>query len=324
MIDLSVLNAYIDLVKTVHGIFQDENSIDLISLSLMPDPKSLTTREVARICRVSDATVKRWAEADLLKSERTTGGHRRFRAEEVARFQREQGLGLKHHHGDDSVPKLKKKRLDALKGKSSDNPLFDALVIGSEEQVAEELIRFYLEGMPLTEIFDHLIATAMSEVGDRWSKGELSVTQEHLATRAAFAASQKLRSILPVPTMNGKIAMCCTIEGDLHELPIYLAQLTLENAGWEVINFGANTPLYALAEEVCADPPNLVCISATLVNDPERLYRDYKSFREKAVRHRVPVILGGRALTDEKNRLRFPAEIYAENFGQITDFLKSS
>lgn len=289
----------------------------------MVEPKSLTTREVARICRVSDATVKRWAEADLLKSERTSGGHRRFRAEEVARFQREQGLGLKQTHGDDSLPKLKKKRLDVLKGKSSGNTLFDALVIGSEEQAAQELIRLHLEGIPLTEIFDHLVATAMTEVGDLWAKGELSITQEHLATRAAFAASQKLRSVLPVPTMNGKIAMCCTIEGDLHELPIYLAQLTLENAGWEVINFGANTPLYALAEEVAADPPNLICISATLINDPERLYRDYKAFRDKAVRYKVPVILGGKALTNERNRERFPAEIYAENFSQITDFLHS-
>jgi len=230
----------------------------------MPEPKSLTTKEVARICRVSDATVKRWAEAELLRSERTSGGHRRFRAEEVARFQREQGLGLKQRHGDDSLPRLNKRRLDSIKGKSSGNSLFDSLVIGSEEQAAQELIQYFLDGMPVTEIFDRLIKTAMTEVGDMWSKGELSITQEHLATRAAFAASQKLRNVLPVPTMNGKIAMCCTIEGDLHELPIYLAQLTLENAGWEVINFGANTPLYALAEEVVADPPNLVCISATL------------------------------------------------------------
>lgn len=289
----------------------------------MPEPKSLTTKEVARICRVSDATVKRWAEAEILKSERTSGGHRRFRAEEVARFQREQGLGLKHRHGDDSLPKLKKRRLDSLKGKSSGNTLFDSLVIGSEEQASQELIQYFLDGMPVTEIFDRLIATAMSEVGDRWSKGELSITQEHLATRAAFAASQKLRNVLPVPTMNGKIAMCCTIEGDLHELPIYLAQLTLENAGWEVINFGANTPLYALAEEVCSDPPNLICISATLINDPERLFRDYKTFRDKALRYKVPVILGGKAFTEEKNRDRFPAEMYANSFGQITEFLQS-
>jgi excisionase family DNA binding protein len=60
----------------------------------MSEVKSLTTKEVARLCRVSDATVKRWEEAGQIKSERTSGGHRRFRAEEIAKFQRKFGLGL--------------------------------------------------------------------------------------------------------------------------------------------------------------------------------------------------------------------------------------
>ncbi len=71
----------------------------------MADLKCFTTKEVARLCRVSDATVKRWEDAGLLQSERTSGGHRRFRAEEVIRFQREQCLGLKQSHGDESVIK---------------------------------------------------------------------------------------------------------------------------------------------------------------------------------------------------------------------------
>ena len=61
----------------------------------MTKSKTFTTREVAGLCHVSDATVKRWEDAGLLHSERTNGGHRRFRAEEIARFQREQGLGRK-------------------------------------------------------------------------------------------------------------------------------------------------------------------------------------------------------------------------------------
>ena len=60
----------------------------------MSETNYLTTKEVAQLCRVSDATVKRWEDAGLLKSERTCGKHRRFRADEVARFQRMQGLGL--------------------------------------------------------------------------------------------------------------------------------------------------------------------------------------------------------------------------------------
>ncbi|HEX8251438.1 MAG TPA: helix-turn-helix domain-containing protein, partial [Pyrinomonadaceae bacterium] len=69
----------------------------------MLELNGLTTKEVARLCRVSDATVKRWEEAGLLKSERTSGGHRRFRSEEVARFQRRQNIGSEPPHGGESA-----------------------------------------------------------------------------------------------------------------------------------------------------------------------------------------------------------------------------
>lgn len=97
----------------------------------MADVKGFTTIEVARLCRVSDATVKRWGEAGLLKSERTSGGHRRFRAEEAARFQREQGIGLKQSHGDESVVKTTNRARD--KKNLSDSAFLRTLIDGGEE-----------------------------------------------------------------------------------------------------------------------------------------------------------------------------------------------
>ena len=287
----------------------------------MSESLFLTTKEVAKLLKVSDATVKRWAESDQLKSERTSGGHRRFRADEVARFQREMQLGLKQTHGDVSITRIKKRRLESIGRKGS--PLFNSLISGSEEEAAEQLISDRLKGKPLAEIFDKHIFAAMLEIGDMWANGVITVTQEHLATRAAFAAVHKLRSLLPVPRMNGLMAMCCTIEGDLHDLPIYLAQLIMENKGWEVINFGANTPLYALNEEVASHPPNLICMSATIINDPERLVREYKTLRDKAARHRIPVVLGGKAFLEERIRDKFPADLYAQSFSDIDNFLAS-
>src|SRR3990170_3099971 len=100
----------------------------------MPVAKSLTTKEVARLCRVSDATVKRWEDAGVLNSERTSGGHRRFRADEVARFQREQNLGLKLSHGDESAVKARIRRREHQD--RSHCELFHALVAGSEEEAS--------------------------------------------------------------------------------------------------------------------------------------------------------------------------------------------
>ncbi len=286
----------------------------------MADIKGFTTIEVARLCRVSDATVKRWEEAGLLKSERTSGGHRRFRAEEVARFQREQGLGLKQTHGDESVTKTTNRARD--KKVYSDSAFLQSLIDGGEEAAMNFCITAHLEGKPLTEIIDRLVCPAMQEIGELWHREEISVTQEHLATRTAFSALYKLRSALPIPEMKNGLAMCCAMEGDLHELPTLLAQIAIENEGLEVINFGANTPLYCLADEVLRHSPNFVCISATVINDLERLTHDYKHFREKITKLKIPVLLGGRVFEDEHIRKRFVSEFYLRSFTEIAEFAR--
>jgi len=282
--------------------------------------KSLTTREVARLCRISDATVKRWEDAGLLNSERTSGGHRRFRAEEIARFQRGQQLGLKLSHGDESVAKVKTRRRE----NKNHSPclFFQSLVAGAEEEASNWLISAYLRGTQAADIFDDLICPAMNRIGELWYKGELTVAQEHLATRTACNAIHKMRVTLPVPEMNGELAMCCGVEGDFHELPTHLAQITIENEGWEVFNFGTNMPLYSLAEEVLQHSPQAVCVSATLMPDIERLARDYKDFRERICKLQISVIVGGRAFADEQIRRRFPADLYAENFADVARFVK--
>lgn len=287
----------------------------------MADIKGFTTIEVARLCRVSDATVKRWEESGLLKSERTSGGHRRFRAEEVARFQREQGLGLKQSHGDESVAKTINRARE--KNKHSDSKLLQTLVDGGEEAAANAFIVAHLEGKPLAEIIDLLVCPAMRAIGELWHQGEISITQEHLATRTVISAIYKLRNALPVPEMKNGLAVCCAMEGDLHELPTLLAQIAIENEGLEVINFGASTPLYCLEDEVLRHSPNFVCVSATVINDLERLARDYQNFREKTAKLKIPILLGGQAFADEHIRKRFNSEFYARNFTEVAEFARN-
>jgi excisionase family DNA binding protein len=282
---------------------------------------SLTTREVARLCRVSDATVKRWEEAGILKSERTSGGHRRFRAEEVARFQRAQGTDAKQTPGGESArAALRRRRVNKI---SSSSPLFHALLAGREDEAGNILISAYLGGQNLPQIFDRLLCPALRRVGELWFDGEINVAQEHLATHAVYQAIYKLREIVPLREMNGKLAFCCAVEGDLHEIPTHLAQMILESEGWEVLNFGANTPLYCFTDEILYHTPETVCIAATMMTDYERLTRDYKEFRARLGKLKIPVILGGRVFADERVRARFPAELYAKNFNEFAEFVKA-
>jgi len=285
----------------------------------MSETNYLTTKEVAQLCRVSDATVKRWEDAGLLKSERTCGQHRRFRAEEVARFQRMQGLGQKTCHGDQSVLSSIARRKNST---ASNRTIFDSLISGCEEETANFIISALLQETDLTEIFDDLLIPAMRKIGELWYRGELRIAQKHLATRAAHYAVHKLRSSLPLPEMNGKTAFCAAIEGDLDDLPACLAQVVIENEGWDVVNYGANMPIFALNDEILQYTPQAICLSANYLSDLERLSRDYKEFRENAVRLKIPILLGGKIFDEDHIRRRFPAELYAESCSEVAAFIE--
>ncbi|HQU81768.1 MAG TPA: MerR family transcriptional regulator [Pyrinomonadaceae bacterium] len=287
----------------------------------MSNSSHLTTKEVARICHVSDATVKRWEDSGMLRSERTGGGHRRFRAEEVARFQRLQGIGLNKCKNDEAV--LRTVNLHRETQNSSESPLFNALASGCEEQASNLIMGEYLKGTPLTEIFDNIICEALNRIGELWYEGELTITQEHLASRIVHNAVHKLRLTISVPEPDGRLALCCTAEGDLHDLPAYLAQIILENAGWEVVNFGANTPLYCLSDEVLKYKPQLVCITSKVNADTERFLREYKMFREQTKKQNISIVLGGQTFRNSRFKDQFDAELIGESFAEFESFIKN-
>jgi excisionase family DNA binding protein len=280
----------------------------------------LTTKDVARLCQVSDATVKRWAVSGLIKSERTSGGHRRFRADEVARFQKETRLGVKRRPGDETVVTAATRR--RVNKELSDSDLFHSLVNGKEEEVANILIRDFLSGTSLSEIFDASISGSMKRIGELWYEGKLSVAHEHLATRAALCAVHKLRGVVPVENSCRKLMFCFAIEGDFHELSSHLAQMVFESEGWEVMNFGANTPLFSVADEVIHHSPDLICISSTIMSDVERFSRDYEDFRKRVRSRNLPIVLGGAAFEDSKIHHRFPANHYPETFTDLAEIAR--
>lgn len=281
--------------------------------------KPLTTRAVALLLGVSEATVKRWADDGLLSSEKTVGGHRRFSFEEVARFQRQQGLGLNQAATRAKLSSTTASAPQRLKVSAS--AIFEALVAGDQDETAALLINAYLHDVTLAGIFDKFLCVAMRRVGDLWSTGELTIAQEHLATRTAINALYALNRVLVVPEKKELRAICCCIEEDYHELPAHLTQAILESEGWSVINLGANTPFFALTEAAVRHQPNLVCVSSTVLFNPDRAAREYGEFRLATSKKGIMAALGGEGFADKKFHQRFPAELHADNFEQLKKFL---
>jgi methanogenic corrinoid protein MtbC1 len=198
--------------------------------------------------------------------------------------------------------------------------VFEALVEGRVEDVSAMLVNAYLHGHTLASLFDEVLSRAMHRVGELWYEGKLSVAQEHVATRTALSAIQRLRGVIDVAEENGLLAICCGGEDDFHELSVQCTKVLLESEGWRVTNLGPNTPFFALAEATEWSTPQLVCVSATILHNLDRAVREYSEFRDVARGKGTAIVLGGAGLSDDSIRKRFPAELHADTFVHLLVF----
>jgi excisionase family DNA binding protein len=285
--------------------------------------KNLTSRQAARLLGASEASVKRWADGGLLPTVRTVGGHRRFRPEDVAAFRRGRGTpnaGRVLRRGE--TPGTAAVDETEPDGVALDEDLsrlmFETLLAGYVESAAESLVGLRRRGHTVARIADAVLCPALRRVGDLWHAGELSVAEEHLATRTALTAVQILRDDLRLKG-GDRAAICCAVEDDYHELPVHLAALTLEGLGWGVVNLGTSTPFYALAEAVERFAPGIVCVASTVFNHPDRAAREYGEFKRAAERAGASVVLGGAGFGVAGVLRRFPADLHAATFSQLEE-----
>jgi len=278
---------------------------------------NLTTRQVAKLLLVSEATVKRWADDGLLLPQKTAGGHRRFSIQSIARLRREQAVAPA---GESPTKRGRKK---VVPGKLPAAETYSELLLSDNEaEASAQLIDAYLQNNALAKLFDTTITNAMHRVGDLWFMGTITIADEHLATRVMLTALQKLRGIVVPEQARGLKAICCGLEGDLHELPIHLAEMIFESEGWDVSNLGPNTPVFTLRDMVARKKPDLVCISARSIVDLDRATTEYAQFRKIMEKINGRTVLGGEAFRDSNLRQRFSAEFYAESFEGLSAFVK--
>jgi methanogenic corrinoid protein MtbC1 len=199
----------------------------------------------------------------------------------------------------------------------------ETLLRADEKEAGAVLMQAYLSGAALPALFDQTITKAMHHIGELWFKGRITVADEHLATRVVLSALQTLSAVMMPVQATGQKAICCGIEGDLHELPVQLARIVLESEGWDAQSLGPNTPLFALSDMVARQRPQLVCISARSICDLDRATAEYGQLRKITGKLGVSVVIGGEGFRDPVFLERFPSEFYANNFAGFAKFIRA-
>lgn len=139
--------------------------------------------------------------------------------------------------------------------------LLGALLEGDRTTSRVVLDGALLSGASRCAVFAEVVAPCLREIGDLWQRGELTVPEEHLASKILMGVLNELR--LDVPS-SGPTAVVSCAPLERHVLPAVLARELLTDMGWRVWFLGASAPAADLVEFTRRRRPRLLVLTATL------------------------------------------------------------
>ena len=221
---------------------------------------TISPKQLANAIGVSESSLKRWADDGRVSVIRTAGGHRRIPITEAIRFVRAQRVRIV----DPTVFGVHRDSIDEDSVESTERPalLFETLVRGDGEEVTSYLMALFLRGASAAEIFDDVLAPAMSRVGELWSDRDDGIFLEHRATTHCLQAIHQLHASIEVPS-NAIAAVGAAPSGDPYLLPTLAAATCLRDAGIGAVNIGPDTPLKSLAHAITRFNARFAWLSVT-------------------------------------------------------------
>lgn len=223
---------------------------------------------------------------------RTSGGHRRYRADEVEALHRAALLVRSGYRARDAVGYARRA------AESGAEPTQEALDVSAENLAvalvagnpAQALAR--LRGVELAlgfeKALEERVLPSLRVVGDGWHSGRLSVAQEHTATGLVISWLGSVRAALP-PVEGPLEVLIATPAGEGHAVAVWALELLLARRGIPALALGSDVPHASFESELTARHPRAMVFSVTRSNSlPE-----VRKVARFAQQHGIRVFAGG-------------------------------
>ena len=212
------------------------------------------------------------ADAGTLRCLKTAGAHRRFDREEVERYRRQRA----GEPVDDQRIGLWIGRLCAQ--------------IDIHEVTAELLAERGRLGA-WWRVADTM-GPVLDEIGARWSRGSLSVLEEHVAAERLSRALARIAESIPTPPDAPRVLLLVA-EGDEHTLGLSLAEVCFRELGYRTRWAGRQTPRGDVLGAIERGEAEVCGVSASTYSRPRNLAAQAKVLAAASRAHGVRLVLGG-------------------------------
>ncbi len=179
----------------------------------------------------------------------------------------------------------------------------DDLYNGMKAEV-EEATRIFLErGWAPERVLNDGLVEGMRVVGIDFRDGILFVPEVLLAANAMKGGMAILRPLLADTGVEpiGKVVIG-TVKGDIHDIGKNLVSMMLEGAGFEVIDIGINNAVEKYLAALEEHQPDILGMSALLTTTMPYMKVVIDTLRQKNLRDRYIVLVGGAPLNEEFGR----------------------
>lgn len=174
------------------------------------------------------------------------------------------------------------------------------LLVGDETGAWSLLDAALASGVEPTDVLVDAIAPAMRRIGLDWEAGVLDVADEHRASAIAHRLVARLGARHPRRGRRRGTVVIAAPSGDRHALAVALAADALRQAGYFVVEVGADLPpaSFAAAVERAREQPNLraFVLTVTMPGLDTRVRRAVAAVR--AVAPELPIVVGGAGAVD--------------------------
>ncbi len=179
--------------------------------------------------------------------------------------------------------------------------IYGAVINFERDRVIKLVNMAISEKIDPMDIFDQL-NSAVRTIGDKFGKGELFLT-DLVASADAMKAGVEIIEPLILESKKetkslGKVALA-TAEGDIHDIGKNIVITMLRAAGFNVLDWGVDTPIDKIVESFRKEKPQIIGISALLTSTIYAQEKLIKKFRDEGIRDDVKIIVGGAPVTKE-------------------------
>lgn len=187
---------------------------------------------------------------------------------------------------------------------------------------ADELTRLALEsGISPSDVLNKALIVGMDRIGKKFSEQKAFVPQMLISAKAMTTAMNHIKPFFKSGALERKGTFIVgTVFGDLHDIGKNLVAMTVEGAGWEVIDLGVDVRPEKFIETIEKHPGCVVGLSALLTTTMVNMESIVAS-----IKNRYPgqiILVGGAPLSSDFCR-KIGATFYSPDPQGAVEFLRN-